>query len=64
MPPTVQQTPVASKICSANDFANSFPVFLLTNQRVNMRDCGDSFALHFEQCRCDGIGGETVKLLA
>ena len=51
------------KNLSANDLANLFPVFLLTNQRVNVRDCGDSFALHFEQRCCDGVGGETMKLL-
>jgi hypothetical protein len=29
-----------------------------------MWDCRHSFALRFEQCPCDYIGGETVKLLA
>jgi hypothetical protein len=33
---------------SADDFANLFPVFFLANQRVNVWDRRDSFALHFE----------------
>src|SRR5207247_5864729 len=36
------------KNLSSNDLANSFPVFMLTNDCVNMRDRGDSFTLHFE----------------
>src|SRR5260370_20418038 len=47
----------------ADDRADSLSIFLLTNQRVNVGDRGDSFALHFEQCRCNGIGGEPVKLV-
>src|SRR5882724_1294197 len=36
------------KNLSANDLANSFPVFLLTNQRVNIWDHRDSLALDFK----------------
>jgi hypothetical protein len=49
---------------SADDLANLLSIFFLTNQRVNVWDGGDSFALHFKQRRCDGIDGETLKLLA
>src|SRR5436305_3961941 len=51
------------KNLSADDLANPLPVFLLTNQCVNVWDRDDSFLLHFKQCRCNGISGETVKLL-
>jgi len=36
------------KNLSSDNLANSFSVFLLTNQGVNVWDRGDSFALHFK----------------